>query len=643
MKKYKLHVWALIGVLAMGVWTGCNKENPENQSLPKDGIAVNMTASVGTSSNLKVLNDQWQTADRLGVFMKKAGVAITAEDAVFENANNLLARVISGNIEWLAPPPHLCYPADGTKVDFVAYYPYINPVNADYTIDVDVANQTAELAADILYSNNAVNKEASEDVVPLVFKYSFAKIVTTVEAKEVNSLTVSLEGAFTKAKLQLSNGEFTGHQNKVPIAFKKTAGTGNTVSFEALILPAILSGSDEMVLVFNTGENEWRYKLNRAAYAAATQYEYHFKLIGQLDLVLLGSDITPRGTNQNAEIFGQKGTVTTICGLGNNADFSAGRFGIVNFRSPRYLAIDAKGNLYVAHNNTNMILKVDIEKHDVSSIFNASTVGTGNMPNMPCITPDGLIMFPADGNNAATNEVYYELDPKTDVVTQKTIIKNEEDPFTLYGYKHSLAYCTYDEKLYYRSSWEGALLRFDPETGMGEYATYEEDDEEAEDGVKKVRLFMQASGVTNNSNSTDGFLIFDKDKPYILYGALMNRHIIVSIDIRTGEEKILAGKQGTSGWVDGPCEEALFNNPRQMALDKDGNLIIAETNNHCIRKIDLATGIVSTIAGFPISGYRDGALDKAQFNQPYGVAVDPIDGSIYVGDGENRRIRKIWL
>jgi sugar lactone lactonase YvrE len=146
-----------------------------------------------------------------------------------------------------------------------------------------------------------------------------------------------------------------------------------------------------------------------------------------------------------------------------------------------------------------------------------------------------------------------------------------------------------------------------------------------------------------NGYRADGFLVFCKKDPGILYAALMNRQIIVSLDIRTGEEKILAGSHAVTGWVDGPGAEARFNNPRQMALDNDGNLIIADMNNHCIRKLNITTGEVSTIAGYPISGYVDGLLNVARFNQPFGVAVDPKDGSIYVGDSQSRRIRKIII
>ena len=633
MKKYKLYVWTLVGIMTMGVWTGCNKENPDNQLQPEDRVAVNMFAVVGKHSSLKVANDQWQTSDRLGVFMKKTGETLTADGAVFAEGDNLEARVLGQRVEWIVSQP-LYYPQDGTKVDFVAYCPYAASVGEDYSIEADVANQADGLATEILYSNNITDKVPTDDFLSLEFNYSLAKLVVTIESK-INNIAVSLEGAFTKAKLQLNDGSITDVENKETITFYKSNVSGNIATYEALILPAVLDASDDMELVFTTSDNVYRYKLTLVTYEADKKYEFDFKITAQRDLVLLGSNITPREPIQNGLIIGKTGKVTTICGLGNDAAFAAGRFGIANFRWARYLALDDMGNIYMTQINANLIAKIDMQAHYVSNFHNIGGNAGATMPNAPCVTPDGLILYPADGGVEA--ESYYEIDPENGTAAKKTITKigepEDEDFIVMKGFKHSFAYCAYDEMVYYRDSWDGALFKFNPATGVGEYAK----DEEGE------RLYMQGDPeATTNTNATDGFLVFDKANPHILYAALTQRHIIVSIDIRTGEETILAGEQGTGEWVDGAGEDARFNSPRQMALDKEGNLIIADANNHCIRKLDLETGTVSTITGFPVRAYRDGDLDKALFDQPFGVAVDK-DGSIYIGDNGNRRIRKIWL
>lgn len=99
---------------------------------------------------------------------------------------------------------------------------------------------------------------------------------------------------------------------------------------------------------------------------------------------------------------------------------------------------------------------------------------------------------------------------------------------------------------------------------------------------------------------------------------------------------------GTCGWADGQVASAQFDKPRGLAFDATGNLYIADTNNHRIRKIDMGTQIVTTIAGDGSGTYGgDGGLAvNAQINKPEGVAVNQF-GTIYIADTNNNRIRKI--
>ena len=77
-----------------------------------------------------------------------------------------------------------------------------------------------------------------------------------------------------------------------------------------------------------------------------------------------------------------------------------------------------------------------------------------------------------------------------------------------------------------------------------------------------------------------------------------------------------------------------------MAVAPDGTVYVADTTNHRIRAIDPTTGSVTTVAGTDNAGYADGPGASAQFNGPTGVTVAP-DGTIYVADFDNHRIRKI--
>ncbi len=98
---------------------------------------------------------------------------------------------------------------------------------------------------------------------------------------------------------------------------------------------------------------------------------------------------------------------------------------------------------------------------------------------------------------------------------------------------------------------------------------------------------------------------------------------------------------GEPSFRDGPSREALFDQPWAMALDTDGNVIVADSGNHAIRRI-APDGTVTTIAGAQGEGFRDGPCHEAQFARPQGVAVSE-DGAIYLADSRANRIRRIGL
>ncbi len=100
----------------------------------------------------------------------------------------------------------------------------------------------------------------------------------------------------------------------------------------------------------------------------------------------------------------------------------------------------------------------------------------------------------------------------------------------------------------------------------------------------------------------------------------------------------LAG-DGTADYADGTGTAAQFWNPRGITLDGAGNLYVADSHNHRIRKIT-PEGVVTTLAGTGIAGHTDGAGTNAQFYIPSAVAADGA-GNVYVTDFENHRIRKI--
>src|SRR4051812_20684041 len=123
------------------------------------------------------------------------------------------------------------------------------------------------------------------------------------------------------------------------------------------------------------------------------------------------------------------------------------------------------------------------------------------------------------------------------------------------------------------------------------------------------------------------------------YVADTSNHTIRKITA-AGVVTTLAGLAGTSGSADGTGSAARFFLPKGVAVDSTGNVYVADTNNHTIRKITPA-GVVSTLAGFAHSpGSNDGTGSDAAFFNPSGVSVDSV-GNVYVADTGANTIRKI--
>ena len=146
--------------------------------------------------------------------------------------------------------------------------------------------------------------------------------------------------------------------------------------------------------------------------------------------------------------------------------------------------------------------------------------------------------------------------------------------------------------------------------------------------------FQDGSSVGSRFADPFGIIMDREGALYVADAGQNNRIRKITPD---GMVSTLAG--GSEGFADGQGSAAAFNTPSAIALDASGNLYVADTGNNGIRKVT-PQGVVNTIAGDGNAGYRDGPGRDAQFNGPIGLAVD-TDGSVYVADTYNDRIRKI--
>lgn len=118
---------------------------------------------------------------------------------------------------------------------------------------------------------------------------------------------------------------------------------------------------------------------------------------------------------------------------------------------------------------------------------------------------------------------------------------------------------------------------------------------------------------------------------------------IRKVDAVTGIINTIAGGSRGSSGDGGPATNAKLDNPGGVALDSSGNIFIADQSNHVVRKVDASTGIISTVAGTldsPGASGDGGPATSAKLTNPSHVVVD-AEGNIFISDHTNATIRKV--
>lgn len=147
-----------------------------------------------------------------------------------------------------------------------------------------------------------------------------------------------------------------------------------------------------------------------------------------------------------------------------------------------------------------------------------------------------------------------------------------------------------------------------------------------------------------NGNFSRG-MTFDVNNDNILYFSVEEDGRIFKYNIETKECTRLAGSDygNLPDLIDGDLGGSTLNHPCQICMDSQNNIYVADRYNCCIRKISLDAGTITTFAGkAQTEGYQDGLISEALFDDPMGIAVDK-NGVIYVADSDNYAIRRIAL
>jgi hypothetical protein len=313
-------------------------------------------------------------------------------------------------------------------------------------------------------------------------------------------------------------------------------------------------------------------------------------------------------------------SVSTIAGNGTKNVLRLGALD-QSILYPCSLCMDNDGNLFaMVVNNDGGFVKINEEEN---SIIELATKSQGIVwSSTPCVDMNtGIVTFQSND----IRELFWTFDPKEGWAFRSRYMKFKKSTINLpvNAWRKTTASCAYDGH-FYTLYYNGHLVKIHPKTYEAEI----------------IRVLSQGDCYG---------LVFHPSQPTLLYmsfwsnaGSVANSICSMDITDPEGTFKKLSGAT-SGGHRDGELSVALFKQPGQIFFDPEGNLYIADSGNHCIRRLNTTTNMVETVVGIPGQyGWKDGSKDEALFYEPRGITVS-ADGTIYVGDYSNARIRKLAI
>lgn len=326
--------------------------------------------------------------------------------------------------------------------------------------------------------------------------------------------------------------------------------------------------------------------------------------------------------------------VSTFAGRHSDAKYNNNGIGAAaNFNSPFGATSDGT-NIYVTDQANDTIVKVNIATREVSTIAgkpntNGGKDGIGSEADFSLpkgITTDGIHLFVADYGHNTIRKIIISTGEVTTLAGKTTTSGSVVDGAGENARFKSLEGLTTDGTNIYAVD-SSTIRKIAIATGATTTIAGQANNSGNTDGVGKEAMFDSPKGIT-----TDGSNIYIAD---------MSNANIRKLEIKSGRVTTFAGSSnGSTGNTDGIGTEARFTQPAGITCDGI-NLYVTDISNQNIRKIELSTGIVSTLAGSQSAGSEDGIGTEASFNLPYGIGITTDGYNLYVTDTYNETIRKI--
>ena len=341
--------------------------------------------------------------------------------------------------------------------------------------------------------------------------------------------------------------------------------------------------------------------------------------------------------NQLIRRITSAGVVTTLAGSVTNYGAANGSGTNAFFWDPQGVAVDSSGNVYVADSFNNTIRKVTPGGTVTTFAGGAGLIGSVNGTNTSARfwQPQGVAVdfsgnvYVADTGNSILRKITAAGAVST-LAGSASIGSADGTALNARFFWPGGVAADTSGNLYVADTQNSTIRKINPS------------------GV--VETFAGTAGITGMSNDVRTAARFNGpqgiaiDSSNNVYVADTANHTVRKIT-SNGTTSTFAGTAGTNGIADGPGNTAQFSFPQSVAVDGLGNIYVADTGNHLVRKIS-AGGVVTTLAGERgVCGTSDGTgpsvgTNIARFNAPAGVAVDN-SGNVYVADTQNHTIRKV--
>lgn len=319
--------------------------------------------------------------------------------------------------------------------------------------------------------------------------------------------------------------------------------------------------------------------------------------------------------NSQIKKINPAGIVSTVSGSGSPG-YMNGPSTIANFRDPMGLVVDGKGSLYIADNGNSLIRKVALTGYAIDKTLPTGLIfdeKTGKITGTPTTVSPATDYTVTGYNTYGSSSTIVSIEVKDNTVPQNPGV---QPPKITYQTPNTYTVNTAINTL--SPNQQGGAV---PAGVYGDVTTF---------------AGLGSPGTNTGFNGPAGVVT---DNAGNLYVSDANLNLIRKVTPDGTVTTFAGGGNGVPGSVDGIGTLARFNNPGQLAIDAAGNIYVADTDNHLIRKIT-PDAEVTTYAGTGQQGSDNGPRNQASFYKPTGIVID-ASGNIFVSDLSASLIRKI--